>query len=439
MSAPTFPPSTASRRAPGRSALVVVCCVWALVAGVLPAVAQTDADALRSELEQVEAEQAELSRSLEEATARVDDLTARLAEVRDRSDTLHAEIKRLAARSEAAQRLMDARVRDIYKGDRVNDMMAFATGTSVSDVSRRTHYLTAMTRTEQTRFEEATILVRTTQARRAELDVVDARLDELVADAAQAQADLDARFAAAGAATDELQTEIALAEAEARRLAEEAAAKRRAAEEAAADEAAARLAEAEDAERRAAAASRSADRAREAADVAAAPQPDTDDGGSSSGGSSGGDSGGSSGGDSGGSSGPVSSGGMACPQDNPRSFTDTWGAPRSGGRTHQGTDIFGTRGGKVFAIVDGTVEWTTTGDSSGLFLSLRGDDGDTYWYMHLQDFVARAGARVQAGDLIAHNGDTGNARGTTPHIHFEYHPGGGGAVNPYPLLKDVCG
>src|SRR5687768_7486968 len=74
MSVPTFPPSTATRRAPGRSALVVVCCVWALVAGMLPAVAQTDADALRSELEQVEAEQAELSQSLGEATARVDDL-----------------------------------------------------------------------------------------------------------------------------------------------------------------------------------------------------------------------------------------------------------------------------------------------------------------------------------------------------------------------------
>ncbi|HVM18545.1 MAG TPA: M23 family metallopeptidase, partial [Egibacteraceae bacterium] len=123
----------------------------------------------------------------------------------------------------------------------------------------------------------------------------------------------------------------------------------------------------------------------------------------------------------------------------PRSFTDTWGAPRSGGRRHQGTDIFGARGGKVFAITGGRVEWTRTGGSAGLFLSLRGDDGHTYWYMHLQDFVARAGQRVRAGDLIAHNGDTGNARGTTPHIHFEYHPGGGGPVNPYPLLKSVCG
>jgi peptidoglycan LD-endopeptidase LytH len=436
MSVPTLPPSTVLRRAPGRLALVVVCCVWALVAGMLPAVAQTDADALRSELDQVEAEQAELSQSLGEATARVDDLTARLAQVRDRSDQLHRELEALAGRSAAARRLMDARIRDIYMGDRVNDMMAFATGTSVADVSRRTHYLTAMTRREQSRFEQAAILVRTTQARQAELDVVDARLDELVTEAAQAQADLDARFAAAADASDDLETEIALAEAEARRLAEEAAAKRQAAEQAAAADAAAALAEAQAAERRAAAASRSADRARDAAAVS----PPSDGGGSDSGGSS--DDGGSSGGggdSDGGSSAPVSSDGKACPQDNPRSFTDTWGAPRSGGRTHQGTDIFGARGGDVFAIVDGTVEWTTTGDTSGLFLSLRGNDGNTYWYMHLQDFVAGAGSSVSAGQLIAHNGDTGNAQGATPHIHFEYHPGGGSAVNPYPLVKAVCG
>ncbi len=93
----------------------------------------------------------------------------------------------------------------------------------------------------------------------------------------------------------------------------------------------------------------------------------------------------------------------------------------------------------MFAITDGTVQWTQTGATSGLFLALRGDDGHDYWYMHLQDFVAAEGDRVTAGELIAHNGDTGNARGTTPHIHFEYHPGGGAPVNPYPLLKSVCG
>lgn len=130
---------------------------------------------------------------------------------------------------------------------------------------------------------------------------------------------------------------------------------------------------------------------------------------------------------------------MACPQDHPRSFTDTWGAPRGGGRRHAGTDVFGAMGGAVFAITSGTIEWTRSGASAGLWLSLRGDDGDRYWYMHLSGFVASAGQRVGAGDLIARNGDTGNARGTSPHIHFEHHPGGGRPVNPYPLLRRVCG
>ena len=424
MSVPTLPPSTAVRRATSVATLVALFCVWALVAGPLPATAQTDSDALREELEAVEAEQSALSQSLEEATARVDDLTARLAQVRDRSDELHEELATLQQRSTKARRMVDARIRDIYKGNRVSGAMALATGTSVREMTARTHYLTAMTRNERTRFEEASALVATTQARRDELSVVDARLDELVSEAAQAQADLDARFAAATDASEELQTEIARAEAEARRLAAEAAAKRRAAEEAArearAEEAERQLAAAEAAERRAAAASRSADAAREQASVAPPepePAPATSSGGSPT----------------------PSSDGKVCPQDNPRSFTDTWGAPRSGGRTHEGTDVFGARGGDVFAIVSGTVEWTTIGSTSGLMLSLRGDDGHTYWYLHLQDFVAAEGQRVSAGDLIAHNGDTGNARGTTPHIHFEYHPGGGGPVNPYPMLKAVCG
>jgi murein DD-endopeptidase MepM/ murein hydrolase activator NlpD len=95
-------------------------------------------------------------------------------------------------------------------------------------------------------------------------------------------------------------------------------------------------------------------------------------------------------------------------------------------------------GGNVYAITSGTIQSTKSGSRSGLFLSLRGDDGHAYWYMHLSGFAASPGQRVSAGQLIGYNGDTGNARGTTPHIHFEYHPGGGGPVNPYPLLSNVC-
>ena len=412
MLAPTPSPSTVCQRSSRLLTLVAFVCLWALIPATFPAAAQSEEEALRQQLEQVEAEQAELTASLHAATARVDDLTARLAQIRDRADQLRAEIGDLAEQEARARKLIDQRVVAMYKGGSVSSFASIASGKTISDITRRTHYLSAMTRTDAEHYEQAQVLIATTEARRAELGTVDRRLDQLVAEAADARADLDAKFEQAAAAHQEITGE--LAEAEAARIAAEEEAARQAALEAAARELAAanaakRRAEAAAASRSAAVAPAPAPAAPASAPAAPAPAPA-----------------------------PPSTGGKACPQDNPRSFTDTWGAPRSGGRTHQGTDIFGTRGGNVFAIVDGTVEWLTTGETSGLFLSLRGDDGNTYWYMHLQDFVASEGQRVSAGELIAHNGDTGNAQGTTPHIHFEYHPGGGGAINPYPLLAEIC-
>ncbi|MDP8929822.1 MAG: peptidoglycan DD-metalloendopeptidase family protein [Actinomycetota bacterium] len=128
-----------------------------------------------------------------------------------------------------------------------------------------------------------------------------------------------------------------------------------------------------------------------------------------------------------------------CPMVRPRTFSDTWGAPRSGGRRHQGTDIFAPHGADVVAIVNGVVDQRGYGASAGWWLMLRGDDGTSYWYLHLQRYAVADGARVSAGQQIGSNGDTGNAQGTPPHVHFEQHPGGGAAVNPYPLLRRVCG
>lgn len=130
-------------------------------------------------------------------------------------------------------------------------------------------------------------------------------------------------------------------------------------------------------------------------------------------------------------------GGYACPVAKPHSFTDTWGAPRSGGRRHQGTDILAPRGAHVYAVVGGVVDIRRPGPLSGNWLILRGVDGTHYYYVHLQGFAVADGARVDAGTLIAYNGDTGNARGT-PHVHFEQHPGGGAPINPYPLLVRLC-
>lgn len=133
----------------------------------------------------------------------------------------------------------------------------------------------------------------------------------------------------------------------------------------------------------------------------------------------------------------VRSSGRACPVAQPRSFSDTWGAPRSGGRSHRGTDILAPMGTAVHAIVDGTWSIMSPGPSAGNWAILRGRDGNHYWYLHLQSHTVGDGASVSAGQQVATNGDTGNARGT-PHVHFELHPGGGSAINPYPTLRSAC-
>jgi len=128
-------------------------------------------------------------------------------------------------------------------------------------------------------------------------------------------------------------------------------------------------------------------------------------------------------------------GGMYCPVAGPTSFVDSWGAPRSG-HTHQGVDMMGSYGTPLVAIVSGSITYAAYDGSGGNMIFLSGDDGNAYWYMHNQQNLV-TGGHVSAGQQIATLGDTGNAAGT-PHLHFEYHPGGGGAVNPYPLVASLC-
>ncbi|MDQ3619603.1 MAG: peptidoglycan DD-metalloendopeptidase family protein [Actinomycetota bacterium] len=134
--------------------------------------------------------------------------------------------------------------------------------------------------------------------------------------------------------------------------------------------------------------------------------------------------------------GPVRfTGGMTCPVAGPVSFVDSWGDPRAG-HTHVGVDMMAAYGAPVVAITSGTITYAAFDGSGGNMIFLSGDDGNQYWYMHNQQNLV-TGGHVSAGQQIATVGDTGNATGT-PHVHFEYHPGGGAPVNPYPLVASLC-
>ena len=125
--------------------------------------------------------------------------------------------------------------------------------------------------------------------------------------------------------------------------------------------------------------------------------------------------------------------GIICPMPG-SAYGDTWGAPRSGGRRHEGVDMIAPRGIPIYAVANGTVTFKAN-RLGGNAASLVGDNGNRYYYGHMDSYEGASPRRVTAGDVIAYNGDTGNAKFSTPHLHFEIHPGGGRAVNPYPSVR----
>lgn len=131
--------------------------------------------------------------------------------------------------------------------------------------------------------------------------------------------------------------------------------------------------------------------------------------------------------------------GMICPFTPGRTqFGDTYGAPRSGGRLHRGVDMFAARGEPIYAVESGTVEVADHG-LGGKQIFLNASSGRGYYYAHLDGFAVSNGATVSQGDLIGYNGDSGNAEGTSPHLHFQIHPtGGSGVINPTPSVAAVC-
>ena len=132
-------------------------------------------------------------------------------------------------------------------------------------------------------------------------------------------------------------------------------------------------------------------------------------------------------------------------------YEDDFGDPR-GGLPHQGNDVLATKRAPVVAVESGTVGYWTTSRSAGCMLYLHGDSGTTYEYIHLNNDLTRRNdnrgrcvkgvayavpdkLHVEAGRTIGYVGDSGDANGLHAHLHFEVHPNGGKAVDPYPYLQ----
>ena len=118
--------------------------------------------------------------------------------------------------------------------------------------------------------------------------------------------------------------------------------------------------------------------------------------------------------------------------------SDTWGAARSEGRTHEGTDIFAEAGTSVYSATAGYVEWFGSYGVGGNTVTVVGSGGVRYYYAHLSDYAEGLtnGQTVTPDTRLGYVGNTGNALTTPPHLHFGVYTGFWNAENPYPLLVD---
>ncbi len=143
---------------------------------------------------------------------------------------------------------------------------------------------------------------------------------------------------------------------------------------------------------------------------------------------------------------------MVFPLAAPYRLTDSFGDARPGGRSHEGVDIMADgKGQEVYAAAAGTVRWIGT---TCCYLAIEHDDGWETWYIHLNNDTQNpdgtysddglgegiadgieVGTRVEAGQLIGWSGDSGNAEGSTPHLHFELRDPNDVAVDPLPSLQ----
>ena len=125
---------------------------------------------------------------------------------------------------------------------------------------------------------------------------------------------------------------------------------------------------------------------------------------------------------------------QTCPVAGPNSFVDSFGWPRPGGRTHEGIDMISPYGTPIVAVHAGNAVQTPNPLGGNAVIVYHDGVGDWTYYAHMSSYGATG--HVSAGQVIGYVGSTGDT--TVNHLHFEYHPGGGAAVDPYNALRAVC-
>lgn len=118
-----------------------------------------------------------------------------------------------------------------------------------------------------------------------------------------------------------------------------------------------------------------------------------------------------------------------------KQIANSWGFPRSGGRSHQGVDIFAARGTPVLSATEGIVIRVGTNKLGGQVINVLGPGRQVHYYAHLDRYGGfKPGNVVYAGNILGYVGNTGNARDTPPHLHYGIYDPVKGAINPWPLL-----
>lgn len=127
--------------------------------------------------------------------------------------------------------------------------------------------------------------------------------------------------------------------------------------------------------------------------------------------------------------------GFRCPVAGPHGISSNFGERRRGG-SHKGIDLAANSGTPLVAVLNSRVVDVVRGGWMGRGVIIRDGNGNEWWYAHLSASYVSRGESLAAGQTLGRVGCSGNCTG--PHLHFEYHPGGGDAKNPYKIVRAAC-